>query len=148
MEKKIIIFIMSNSKYDLLTLIKPDLDILLKEKRDKILTTIVQEVQKYTTKNYFTGKQDVRLIRFVCLLIENLVKKKHKLDKLELFRDVFISIFPDITNDDLTYNCQIVEDLLTNRQIKKYPVLKYALHLAYEFIKDNTKSFFLQEQKN
>ena len=138
---------MTDNKYSKLSLIKPDLDILLKEKRDKILKTIYDEVQKYTLKRYFTNPTDPRLIRFIALLIENLVKKKHKINKLELLKDILILAYPTITEEEMTHDCQLVEDFLSNNQIKKYPVLKYALHLAYLFLKDNTKSFFLQEQK-
>ena len=132
-------------KYSKLSLIHPDDEILLKSKRDKILQTIFNEVNKYACKKMFTSPIDIRLVKFIGLLIENLVKPKHKIDKLGLFIEVLKLLYPTISADEVKHDIDLLEDLLKSKQIKKIPVLKYAIHLAYEFCKDFTRNFFLEK---
>jgi hypothetical protein len=130
-------------KYSKLSLIHPDQDIMVKSKRDKVVSVIVEQVNKYL--KHFKDPADIKLVRFIATLIENLIKKKG-IDKLGVFLEVLKCVFPDINADVFNRACQILEDLLSNGQIKRIPILKYGLHLAYELIKQTTKSFFLIEK--
>jgi hypothetical protein len=132
-------------KYSKLSLVHPDEEIKLKFKRDEILKIIFEEANKYVARKYFTSPTDIRLVRFISLLLENLVKKKHKIDKKELFIELLKLLYPSVSENEITHDIDLIEDLLKSKQIKKIPVLKYAVHLAYEFAKDFTYNFFLQK---
>ncbi len=67
-------------------------------------------------------------------LIENLVSSKLNLDKLQIFRIVLRLSFPNITTQDITNACNILESLLNNNLIKKIPLLKYCVNLSREII--------------
>jgi len=132
-------------KYSKLRLIELDEEIKLKAKRDDILRKIFEEANKYVARKYFTSPTDIRLVRFLSLLIENLVKHKYKIDKKELFIELLKLLYPAISENEIREDVDLVEDLLKHHQIKKIPVLKYALHLAIEFTKDFTRNFFLEK---
>jgi hypothetical protein len=133
------------SKYKVISMVHPDDEILLKAKRDEILKKIFEEVNKYVARKYFSSPTDIRLVRFISVLLENLVKKSHKIDKLQLFIELLKLLFPSISEGEIRHDVELVEDALLHQQIKKIPVLKYALHLAFEFVKDTTKSFFFNK---
>ena len=123
-----------------LDLIKADSDILLQDKLMNKKGVIVCEIKKLML--YFKGPVDIKLIKFVATLIENLIKKKYAQNKLLIFMDILRAIYPDVTEDEVNQSVFILEDLLKSKQIKKIPVLKFAVHLAKEFILDVGKSFF------
>jgi hypothetical protein len=75
-------FLYYTEKYSKLSLIHPDPDIMVKTKRDKVVTIIVEQVNKYL--KHFKDPADIKLVRFVATLIENLIKKKG-IDKLGVF---------------------------------------------------------------
>jgi hypothetical protein len=127
-------------KYQKYSLVKPDEDIYVKTKRDKIIKKIVDEVNKYLV--HFASPDDIKLVRYIATLIENLVKRKD-FNKLGIFVDILKLVFPDKVNGEIIKRAiDLLEDLLKNKQIKKIPVLKYALHLSYELVKEATRSFF------
>ena len=69
-------------------------------------------------------KRDPEFVLYVCNLVEN-KQSKHKIDKKELVKDVFKSLFCELNNDqDLKRMDDHIEFLCSNKMIKKLPVMK------------------------
>ena len=100
-------------------------------KKYQIFEKITTEVRKVA---HLTSSTNADLLQFVASLIENLVAKRDKIDKKELFIDILRAVFPQITSDEINLAIQIVQSLLDNKIIKKIPILKYALHLSSEIL--------------
>jgi hypothetical protein len=131
-------------KYQICDLVKPDEEIRLKMKRDRIIEEIVKRVVE-TCLKYFSGADDIKLVEHIATLIENLVKRKH-MNKLGIFVDVLKLLFPDKVNGDIIKRAiDLLEYLLKNKQIKKIPLLKYGWYYSYQFSKKATNSFFFQK---
>src|ERR1700694_3045362 len=122
------------SNYSKLNLIKPDHSIIIQHKVNKQQQIIITEVSKLL--QYFSGVHDSKLVRFIATMIENLIKKKYECDKKQIFINVVKTLFPEVSDNELNISLNILEDLLSSNQIKKIPVLRYAVHLAKELIFD------------
>ena len=85
-----------------------------KEKVKQIINYIVKDLQKNETIN----KNDLGAIRRCCELIENMVKKKDKIDKFDIVVKVFtiLCAYPVAEIPILKNN---VQELLDNKAIKK-----------------------------
>ena len=80
---------------------------------DKILSRVkdIPNLSEHRTNN--------ELIALVCNLIENLVKKKYNLNKLELLLFTFKRALPDLTIEEEQIIKSAVEFLHVNKLIKK-----------------------------
>jgi hypothetical protein len=101
------------------------------QKYDKIKLLIAGEVLKVRK---FTSLLALDLCHYVAILIENLVKPHHHIDKLKLAFDVITSLFQNLTNQDFEKIKENIEYLLSLGVVKKVPILNKAMHLAYEII--------------
>jgi hypothetical protein len=95
------------NNYLKLALLKPDDSIVHKLKADSVERIIIDEVVKI--KSYSKNPTDVKLIRFIALLIENLIKKKYQADKLLIFTSIIKVLFPDVTFEEIQLAISILE---------------------------------------
>ena len=81
------------------------------------------------------GKFSMELILYVCNIIENeiLSNKKHKINKLEILKKVFQSLFP-FTPDEIKMLEQCVQFLHDNKKIKKLSCLTYTTRSVSNWI--------------
>jgi hypothetical protein len=86
-------------------------------KRKEIIDIIVNELKKNPNRS----KNDVSCIIRCCDLIENLVKKKYKMDKFDILLNVFIILFGAIQGTELEVLKNAVEAVLDCKLIKKVP---------------------------
>lgn len=129
------------SKYSKVSLIKPDEEILNKLKIDDVEKFIVSKVSKIL--HLYKGITDPKLIKYIAIFIENMIKKHYGADKLAIFISIVKVLFPNLTYENLQIAIGILEEALVDNVIKKIPVLRYCYHLTHEFIKDSSKTFFL-----
>jgi len=104
------------------------------ELRDKI----VDDVKRFVT---LTGPSSLYLIKRIGILIETYAKKKDKIDKLNLLIDIVKTIYPEVTDSEITFIRNSVEFLLQQKQIRAIPLLKFALNLFEELIKKSCPIF-------
>jgi len=102
----------------------------LKQLEDDIKGKIVEQVQKITK---FSSPTGLDIAHYVATLIENLVLEK-SFDKMKIALNVFMILFPNITQDELQLIENNIEYLLTLRVVKKIPILTKVLHFSYEIV--------------
>jgi hypothetical protein len=100
-----------------LKLIKPANQLDKSIHRNNIVQTIANEIKKFA---HLTSPTSADVIQFIGALIENLISKKDKFDKKEIFIDVLRSAFSNITTEEIALAILIVQSLLDNKVIKKY----------------------------
>ena len=114
------------------TLVKPRYRLKQLSKRDDIFIQITNEVKQII---HITKPSSPELIQYVASLIENLVLKKHSIDKQKLLEDIIKSLYPEITEKDLEAINETLEFLLTSGNIKKISISAYARHAFIFFVK-------------
>ena len=91
------------------------------EKENKVADAIVKDLQ--SVPNYQNVKIDTELIKYVCNLVENMVKnngkRNVKIDKKQLVVKVLATVYVNLPADVLKYIDEQIECLLNNKQIKR-----------------------------
>ena len=72
--------------------------------------SIIPDYQKY--------KLDTEFICYICNLVENIVKKKHKINKKELVAELFSKLFNTNEKEKLVLE-NIIDFLWNHKRIKK-----------------------------
>lgn len=88
--------------------------------RNDIINIIVKDLQR----NPDRSKTDVSCIIRCCQLIENLVKKKYKLDKFEILFRVFENLFGQLSGPEREFLQKTVQSILADKRIKKVGIPK------------------------
>jgi hypothetical protein len=88
-------------------------------KREKKIEQIVNYIVTDLKGNSKLSKNNYGSISRACQLIENLVKKKDKIDKLELVVTVFGKLFPGLSATDIILIKDAVHFVLDSKLIKK-----------------------------
>lgn len=88
-------------------------------KREKKKQQIIDYVINDIKKNPVLSKNNVSVIERSCQLIENNVKKKDKIDKLELLLLIFNKLFNHLQPSEIEFIKSTVEYLLDKKLISK-----------------------------
>jgi hypothetical protein len=95
------------------------------KKKAQIVSYIVNDIKKIPN----ISKTSICWIQRTCDLIENMVKKKDKIDKWLLIVKVFQLLFPNNSPADLDALKEIIQHLMDNKLIKK--VTKHVKLFSY-----------------
>jgi len=79
--------------------------------------------------------KNVELIKYICDLIEFFVKRKYKIDKESLMIYTIKKLFPEITDEDVSFVKQTVQYLIDNKLIKIVKTSQYIGLYAKNFIR-------------
>ena len=128
----------------ILDLVKLDDDTNLKLKlldiREKIIIKAKQII------HIFKDVTDKNFIRYICELIEVKIKKSFKCDKLQFLFLILNGIFENELNDEKKEKIKnIVEHLISRKQIRNIPILERAWHLSSLILLPVAKAFFLNK---
>jgi hypothetical protein len=117
---------------DITGLILPKNSLLKDIKINKVIQFILTELQKIPDIQKF--KNDLELICMAINLVENLIKKKDKIDKKMIIFQVFQKIF-SLTSDDQKILSDSIEFLISNDKVKK--ISKFSKYSKYtiDFVK-------------
>ena len=117
---------------DITGLILPKNSLLKDIKINKVIQFILTELQKIPDVQKF--KNDLELICMAINLVENLIKKKDKIDKQMIIFNVFQKLF-SLTPADQKILSDSIEFLISNKKVKK--ILKFSKYLKYtiDFVK-------------
>jgi len=85
------------------------------KKKQQIINYIVEDLKK----NPILSKNDVASVSRACQLIENMVKKKDKIDKLELVISIFNKIFMHLQPAEVDVIKNVVQFVLDSKLIHK-----------------------------
>lgn len=85
------------------------------KKKEQIINYIVSDLKG----NPVLSKNDVASVARACQLIENMVKKKDKIDKLELVVTIFSKIFVGIQPHEIDVIKGIIQFVLDSKLIRK-----------------------------
>jgi len=85
------------------------------KKKQQIINYIVEDLKK----NPILSKNDVASVSRACQLIENMVKKKDKIDKLELVISIFSKIFMHLQPAEVDVIKNVVQFVLDSKLIHK-----------------------------
>lgn len=88
------------------------------KKKEQLINYIVADLRG----NPMLSKSDVASIARACQLIENMVKKKDKIDKLELVVTIFSKLFPALPAADIVMLKNVVQFVLDIKLIKKVSI--------------------------
>lgn len=107
---------------DPIPFVKPDNSLLVHQKRDKIVGILVQKIRAFN--NYDILKESLELLKFACLIVENLLHNRSYKDKLNV-RDIIFLAFEKVFG---TFNKEVVSNhiqfLYDNNQILPSPTSK------------------------
>jgi hypothetical protein len=78
-------------------------------------------------------KLNVELTLFICRCIETEIKKKHKMDKKELFFVIMTAIFENLTREDNIILEQQLQFLHDNNSIKQSSLKNYIANGLYNW---------------
>lgn len=81
-----------------------------------LVASILEQLQDFTDAKY---KCNPELILHIITIIENIIKKKDNIDKLELAIDVFTKLFNIDNRDDIKNFSTVVHFLLDNKSAKR-----------------------------
>lgn len=107
---------------DPLPFVKPDNSLLIHAKKDKIVGIVVHKIR--TFNNYEILKESLELLKFACLIVENLLHNRSYKDKI-IVKDViflaFEKIFGNFNKETISNQIQFLYD---NNQIIPSPTSK------------------------
>lgn len=106
-------------------------------KREKKKQQIITYVMKDLQDNPILSKNDVASIARACQLIENLVKKKDKIDKLELVLTIFNKIFQHLQPVEIDAIKSGVQFVLDSKLIKKVSTYRHVYSYARKVVINN-----------
>ncbi len=120
--------------------------LLLLESEKELSRYIEERIKKLS--NYTELKIDNEVIKLVCNIVENsdlsknLKNNKKKFDKKQFVIKVLSSIYNYLDSDKKQVDT-IIEDLHTNGDIKKIPLIKKYKLLFFEWVKKNFFNYLL-----
>ena len=127
----------------ILDLVKLDDDTNLKLKlldiREKIIIKAKQII------HIFKDVTDKNFIKYICELIEVKIKKSFKCDKLQFLFLILNGIEIELNDEKKEKLKNIVEHLISRKQIRNIPILERAWHLSSLILLPVAKSFFLNK---
>ena len=127
----------------ILDLVKLDDDTNLKLKlldiREKIIIKAKQII------HIFKDVTDKNFIRYICELIEVKIKKSFKCDKLQFLFLILNGIEIELNDEKKEKIKNIVEHLISRKQIRNIPILERAWHLSSLILLPVAKAFFLNK---
>jgi hypothetical protein len=106
-------------------------------KKSETIETIKQDIVNaiQSIKSLVLSPSNLELIHYLATLIEAIVDKKHNIDKMTLLKEILLQLFPSTTNDELVFAESTIEYMLSQKLIKKIPILKKALSYSWEILK-------------
>ena len=127
----------------ILDLVKLDDDTNLKLKlldiREKIIIKAKQII------HIFKDVTDKNFIKYICELIEVKLKKSVKCDKLQFLFLILNGIEIELNDEKKEKIKNIVEHLISRKQIRNIPILERAWHLSSLILLPVAKAFFLNK---
>lgn len=127
----------------ILDLVKLDDDTNLKLKlldiREKIIIKAKQII------HIFKDVTDKNFIKYICELIEVKIKKSFKCDKLQFLFLILNGIEIELNDEKKEKIKNIVEHLISRKQIRTIPILERAWHLSSLILLPVAKAFFLNK---
>ena len=127
----------------ILDLVKLDDDTNLKLKlldiREKIIIKAKQII------HIFKDVTDKNFIKYICELIEVKIKKAFKCDKLQFLFLILNGIEIELNDEKKEKIKNIVEHLISRKQIRNIPILERAWHLSSLILLPVAKAFFLNK---
>jgi len=103
------------------------------EKFETIKQDILNAIQ--SIKSLILSHTNIELIHYLATLIEAIVDKKYDIDKMAFLKEILLQLIPNITNDELLFVEHKIDYMLSQKLIKKIPILKKALKYSWEIFK-------------
>ena len=106
-------------------------------KKSENFETIKQDILNaiQSIKSLILSHKNIELIHYLATLIEAIVDKKYDIDKMALLKEILLQLIPNITNDELLFVENTIDYMLSQKLIKKLPILKKALKYSWEILK-------------
>lgn len=99
-------------------------------KYNKIKTAVLTQLEEFADAKY---KSNPEVILHLITIIENLIEKNDKLDKMQLAIEIFCELFKTTDMGEIKAFSVIIEFLLENKQVKKIKMSKYCLTYMRSF---------------
>jgi hypothetical protein len=120
---------------DLGFFIQPKHKLLEDVRKQKAVDFIASELSKISTEPKY--KNDLEYLKIACTFVENIIKKKYGLDKLEIIVAVFTKLF-NLKDSEIEILKTSVRFLVDNKRIKKIKFIKR----IENYIRTNVRNFF------
>ena len=98
-----------------LSIVKDNATSKREKKKSQVIAYIVADLKMIPT----ISKNSITCVHRACVLIENMVRKKDKIDKFDLIVKIFTALFPAILPAEIELIREIVTHLLDNKLIFK-----------------------------
>lgn len=104
-----------------------------KRKKEEVVKILIKELNKISTRS----KTDLSCIRRCCQLIENLVKKKYKLDKFMILVEALTGVFGVLAAPEIEQIRKMVQDIIDDKLVAKIPMYKEFVSYAKKVFQHN-----------
>lgn len=106
-------------------------------KKDVKIKQMLDFINKDINKNPKRTKSDINIVLRVCNLVENIVDKKDKIDKLDIVIEAFKLIFASMTPQEIESLKNTVQFLLDSNLVKKINSRKRVYNYCSKVIQSN-----------
>lgn len=118
------------------SLVKPKRELAKRRKSTKVMNKVIELLQKdFSSTDISDMKNNPELLKYVCNEVENLVKKKYKIDKKKLVLEIINRVVTNLNDNDRKSMSDNIEFLHANGDIKKVKWLKYLAHVGLYVLK-------------
>jgi hypothetical protein len=114
-------------------LVKTQNSLRCEQKKSKIKNLIIDKVKEF--ENLETYKLNSEFLTFICNIVENIVKKKYKINKKEIVIEVYDKIFTNITYEEKLQICKNIDFIFDNNLITKIPLFKQIFEYFKTYVK-------------
>ena len=114
--------------------IKAQNSLRIDQKKTKIKNEIIEKIKSAGFSNLDNLKNDNELLSLVMNLIENLIKKKYKIDKKELLLDIYGELYPNLNQEEKMNIIKNHQFLFENGFLSKLATTTYLFNFLKNLI--------------
>lgn len=112
--------------------IQPKFTLARLTKEDEIFSLIVTLVKK--AASLVNDPKYPDLLLYVANLVENMVRKKDKINNNDMIINIYKEVFPSITEDEIQHLLNAIQHLRDNKLIQKIPIYKKTWYYFNKYI--------------
>jgi hypothetical protein len=116
-----------------MSLVKTQNTLRTDEKKTKIKNLIISRAKEFELISQY--KLNNEFLTLICNQVENLVKKKYKIDKKQLVLEIYTLLFSDITDNEKFDVSRNINFIFDNNLIIKIPLSKQIIEFVKSWLK-------------
>ena len=116
-----------------MSLVKTQNTLRTDEKKTKIKNLIISRAKEFELISQY--KLNNEFLTLICNQVENLVKKKYKIDKKAFVLEIYSILYPNITTEEQLQLANNIAFIFDNNLISKIPLSKQIIEFIKSWLK-------------